>query len=107
MTAHGRDACMLARSIVDDVVAERWGDVESTFGSQLRSGLTSEDLAAAWSRVNDLHGRVTGIGDSTVIQHGELHVVDTDIELGSSKLCIRLSLSSDSLLAGIYFLPRS
>ena len=93
-----------ARSVLDDVVAERWSDVTSRFDETMTNALSETELAAAWESFQGMKGDFESAGTSEVVERPPNTVVNIELTMSSSDGQFRVTFDREARIAGLFFL---
>lgn len=105
-TSHDR-ALSLVESFLDDVACGRWAAAASVFDNQMRAALGPDGLMLAWQGIVSQVGAYRGRSVAGTSPVGDLVVTETALDFGEERVIARVSVDSDSAVAGFYLLPLS
>lgn len=88
--------------ILDELVASQWDDIVERFDPAMRSALTPDALAAAWSQVIRTAGAFETRGMAAATRLGEVTVVETPLHFEAGEFVARVSLRDDASIAGFF-----
>jgi hypothetical protein len=94
----------LARTVIDDLVHARWGDVSARFDATMRDRLTDEGLAEAWAHIAGLAGAYESHGDTDAVRAGDFTTTNTPLAFEAGDFVARITFRDDRTIAGLYIL---
>ena len=79
--------------------------VYSYFNDDMRSKLSSADLANIWSQLESAMGKFKGVGESKGMQFDDYYQLETQLQFEKKSLRYRLAFDKDNRISGMYFVP--
>jgi len=79
--------------------------VFSYFNDNMRSKLSSADLAKIWSQLETAMGKFKGVGESKGMQFEDYYQLETQLQFEKKNLRYRLAFDKDNRISGMYFIP--
>jgi hypothetical protein len=99
------EAVALAETVLDALASGAWGDVTSHFDEQMRNGLTSDGLAAAWAQIVGMAGAYEHRGKTEAARAADITITNTPLAFEAGDFTARISFRDDQTIAGLYIVP--
>ena len=96
------DAATRARQVIDSLSTNDWDAITAQFDAAMRSALTADSLAAAWTQTVCTVGGFESRGDTTVSRSGHVTVTNTPLGFEAGELVARVSFQDDGSIAGLF-----
>jgi uncharacterized protein len=99
------DPASAAVTVLDDLLAGRFADVEARFDPKMRGALPPGALARTWAEIGQDLGALHGRGAPVVSRAGVLAVADVPADFARGPVTLRLAFDEQCRLAGLRVLP--
>ncbi len=98
------ESVTLVESVIGELSTGKWDEVVERFDPQMRAGLSSEGLAAAWAQVIGLAGAFESHGLVEASRAADLTMTNTALHFEAGDFTARVAFHDDHTIAGIYLL---